>query len=146
MHQNVEKVSIELKNTANDLAKYYFLELVNPSCILQQSCLRFRKVDIRQIVNCETDTHLVLSLLSSSATVTLATVLLHPPMLQISSSSRLMTFSQPSGKPQEEYFSSLVITAVIVSGWQPFYRFDKRRRQQCNETWRESRNVWHKCL
>lgn len=67
---------------------------------------------------------------------------------QISTSFRLITFSQPSGKPQEEQFSlfSLVITEVIVSGWQPCCRFDKRHRQQCNETWRESRNVWHKCL
>lgn len=67
---------------------------------------------------------------------------------QISTSFRLITFSQPSGKPQEEQFSlfSLVITEVIVSGWQPCCHFDKRHRQQCNETWRESRNVWHKCL
>lgn len=67
---------------------------------------------------------------------------------QISTSFRLMTFSQPSGKPQEEQFFlfSLVITEVIVSGWQPCCRFDKRHRQQCNETWRKSRNVWHKCL
>lgn len=67
---------------------------------------------------------------------------------QISTSFRLITFSQPSGKPQEEQFSlfSLVITEVIVSGWQPCCHFDKRHRQQCNEMWRESRNVWHKCL
>lgn len=42
--------------------------------------------------------------------------------------------------------SSPVITAVFVSGWQPFCRCDKRHGQQCNETWRESRDVWRKCL
>lgn len=44
------------------------------------------------------------------------------------------------------FFFSSVITAVIVEDWQPFCHCDKFHGQQCNETWRERRNVWHKYL